>query len=356
MLNHKEDAMKKNITIEPSFNEVVFLIRKAKQKALATVNKQLINLYWQVGEYISKRVQRNEWGMKTVDKLADYLNEELFDAKGFNRRNLYRMKQFYETYNKNKIVSPLVSQLSWTNHLIILSKTKKNEAREFYIKLAIKERYSKRELERQIDSGLYERYLISDKKLSALMTELGKKDLPAKYIKEQQKLTGLFKDTYIFDFLNLPKDYSENDLQKSLVKNLRDFILEFGKDFALIGEEFRLQVGNHDYYLDLLLFHRGLQCLVVVELKIDEFKPEYLGKMNFYLETVDRQVKHSKENPSIGLILCASKDDEVVEFALSRNLSPTKIAEYKTRLIDKKILQDKLHELSEYVRKLKNEV
>ena len=345
--------MKKNVIVESSFNEVVSLIQKAKQKALAAVNKQLINLYWQGGEYISKKIQSNEWGMKTVDKLADYLKEEISGERGFNRRNLYRMKQFFETYRDNKIVSPLVTQLSWTNHLMILAKTKTDEAREFYLKLAVKERYSKRELERQIDSGLYERFLIGDKKLSSLVTELKKKDLPQKYVEAHQQLNVVFKDTYIFDFLNLPKDYSENDLQKALIKNLRDFILEFGKDFALVGEEFRLQVGSHDYYLDLLLFHRGLQCLVVIELKIDEFKPEYLGKMNFYLEAVDRQIKHENENPSVGLILCASKDDEVVEYALSRNLSPTKIAEYKTKLIDKKILQHKLHELSEYVRKLK---
>ena len=263
------------------------------------------------------------------------------------------MKQFYEIYSENGKLSPLVRELSWSNNLILLAKVKTDEAREFYLKLAIKERYSKRELERQIDSGLFERFLIGDKKLSALVTELKKKDLPQKYVEAHQQLNVVFKDTYIFDFLNLPKDYSENDLQKALIKNLRDFILEFGKDFALVGEEFRLQVGSHDYYLDLLLFHRGLQCLVVIELKIDEFKPEYLGKMNFYLEAVDRQIKHENENPSVGLILCASKDDEVVEYALSRNLSPTKIAEYKTKLIDKKILQHKLHELSEYVRKLK---
>jgi predicted nuclease of restriction endonuclease-like (RecB) superfamily len=344
--------MKKDITTEPSFREVVSLIQKAKQKALATVNKHLINLYWQVGEYISKKVESEDWGKSVVEKLANHIRENIPDSKGFSSQNLWRMKQFYEIYTGNEKLSPMLRELSWTNNMMILGKCKSAEERKFYIKLALKERYTSRELEKQINSSLFQRFLISDQKLSALLRELHKKDLPQKYVEAHQQLNAVFKDTYIFDFLNLSKDYSESDLQKALVKNLRDFILEVGKDFALVGEEFRLQVGNHDYYLDLLLFHRGLQCLVVVELKIDEFKPEYLGKMNFYLETVDRQIKHPNENPSVGLILCASKDDEVVEYALSRNLSPTKIAEYKTKLIDKNILQRKLHELSEYARKL----
>lgn len=154
----------------------------------------------------------------------------------------------------------------------------------------------------------------------------------------------VFKDTYVLDFLNLPESHSEIDLQKSIVSHLKEFVLEFGKDFAFIGQEYRLQVGKNDYFIDLLFFHRGLRCLVMIELKIDDFKPEYLGKLNFYLEALDRDVRKPEENPSVGIILCKSKDDEVVEYALSRNLSPALVSEYKTKLIPKKILKKKLHE------------
>ncbi|MBA4321054.1 MAG: DUF1016 domain-containing protein, partial [Flavobacterium sp.] len=245
----------------------------------------------------------------------------------------YRMRQFYETYRGNKFVSAVLTQISWTNHLLILSKTKSNEERKFYLMLSVKEKYTSRELERQIDSGYYERVTLTKEKVSPPLTQTHK------------DITTVFKDTYVLDFLNLPEIHSEKDLQKSIVSNLRDFILEFGKDFAFIGQEYRIQVGNNDYFIDLLFFHRGIKCLVMVELKITDFKPEYLGKMNFYLEALDRDFKKEDENPSVGIILCKSKDDEVVEYALSRHLSPTLVAEYKTKLIPKKILRKKLHEL-----------
>ena len=167
-------------------------------------------------------------------------------------------------------------------------------------------------------------------------------------IDESKQATGnIFLDNYVLDFLNLPAEVSEHDLQKSIIQNLKDFILEIGKDFTFIGEEYRVQVGNHDYYIDLLFYHRGLSCLVAFELKIGEFKPEYVGKINLYLEVLDREVKKENENPSVGVILCASKDDEVVEFALSRSLSPTMVSEYNLKLIDKKLLQRKLKEYIE---------
>ena len=225
-----------------------------------------------------------------------------------------------------------MTQISWTNHLIILSKTKTIDEREFYIRLSVKENYSKRELSRQIDSGYYERATISKKKVSPVVTQI------------QHDAVDIFKDTYVLDFLNLPESHSEKDLQQAIVANLKDFILEFGRDFAFIGQEYRIQVGRNDYFIDLLFFHRELKCLVMVELKIDDFKPEYLGKTNFYLEALDRDIRKKGENPSVGIILCKSKDDEVVEYALSRNLSPAMVAEYKTKLIPKKVLQQKLHE------------
>jgi len=319
--------------IEEQFFEISQLIQKARFNALKSVNTELVNLYWQVGEYISKKVESAEWGMAVVDRLSDYLHRSHPDLKGFNRRGLYRMKQFYKTYRGNEKVSAMLTQISWTNHLLILSKTKTIEEKEFYLVLSVKEKYTSRELERQIDSGFYERYMLSDTKVSALVTQ------------NHPYITQAFKDTYILDFLNLPQQYSEKDLQRSITHNLKHFILEFGKDFTFVGEEYRIQVGNNDYFIDMLFFHRELRCLVVFELKIDDFKPEYLGKLNFYLEALDRDVKKLHENPSVGVILCKSKDDEVVEYAISRNLSPALVAEYKTKLIDKKVLQQKLHEL-----------
>ena len=216
-----------------------------------------------------------------------------------------------------------------------MSACKTEEERIFYINMCVKEHLSKRELSRQIDSGHYERYMLSQKPLSPV-------------IEESRKSTGnIFLDNYVFDFLDLPSTFSENDLNKSIVNNLKDFILEVGRDFTFIGEEYRVQVGKHDYYIDLLFYHRGLSCLVAFELKIGEFKPEYVGKMNLYLEALDREVKKENENPSVGIILCASKDDEVVEFTLSRSLSPTMVSEYNLKLIDKKLLQKKLKEYIE---------
>jgi predicted nuclease of restriction endonuclease-like (RecB) superfamily len=242
------------------------------------------------------------------------------------------MRQFYEAYRQKQFVSAVLTQISWTNHMIILSKSKSKEEREFYLALSIKEHYSSRELERQMDSGYFERALLSKKKL------------PQSLSKVHPDAIDIFKDTYILDFLKLPEPHSEVDLRKSIVANLRDFILEFGKDFTFVGQEYRIQVGKNDYYLDLLFFHRGLSCLVMVELKIDDFKPEYIGKLNFYLEALDRDLRKPNENPSVGIILCKSKDDEVVEYALNRNLSPALVAEYKTKLIPKKVLLKKLHE------------
>lgn len=318
---------------EADFQEIVQLIRKARYNALKSVNIELINLYWQVGEHISKRVENTEWGMGVVDKLADYLQRTQHDVKGFNRRGLYRMKQFYETYCGNENVSSLLTQISWTNHLLILSKTNSMEEKEFYLALSINEKYTSRELGRQIDSGFYERDMLSNANVSSLLTQ------------NHADIISNFKDTYVLDFLNLPHHYSEKDLQKGIMSNLKNFILEFGKNFTFVGEEYRIQVGNNDYYIDLLFFHRELSCLVAFELKIDDFKPEYLGKINFYLEALDRNVKKPHENPSVGVILCKSKDEEVVEYALSHNLSKSMIAEYRTKLIEKEVLEHKLHEL-----------
>ena len=317
------------------FEKIVDIIESAKERAYRKVNEELITMYRDIGEYISKQSQNSSYGDAFVQKLADFFSENYPELKGFNRRGLYRMKQFYELYKDEEKVSPLVTQLSWSNHLKIMSACKTMDERIFYMNMCIKERLSKRELERQIDSGYYERYMLSQNPQS-LALETAK------------KATGnIFLDNYVLDFLDVPEPMSEHDLQKSIIRNLKDFILEIGKDFTFVGEEYRVQVGNHDFFIDLLFYHRGLSCLVAFELKIGEFKPEYVGQINLYLEALDREVKKENENPSVGIILCASKDDEVVEFALSRSLSPTMVAEYNLKLIDKKLLQKKLKEYIE---------
>lgn len=314
-----------------SAGKLIEIIETSRNNALRKVNEKLIRMYWSVGEYLSAESKNVAFGDKYIDTIAKEIQTIFPGIKGFNRRGLYRMKQFYELFKDNPTVSPLVTQISWTNHLIIMSGCKSDEEREFYIKLCIKESYSKRELERQIDSGYYERYILSKEKL---LPE------PIKDLKENP-----FLDSYVIEFLDLPKNFKESDLRKGLIQNMKDFILEVGKDFTFIDEEYRVQVGGEDFCIDLLFFHRGLQCLVAFELKIGKFKPEYISKMDFYLEALDRQKKKENENPSVGMILWASKDDEVVEYAMSRTLSPMMVAEYKLQLPDKAVLQKKLQEL-----------
>lgn len=310
---------------------LIKIIDESRQNALKKVNEELINMYWKVGESLSREAEQAAFGDAYIDGIASEIQEAFPGIKGFNRRGLYRMKQFYETYKDNEIVTPLVTQISWTNHLLIMSGCKTDEEREFYIRLCIKENYSKRQLERQLDSGYYERYMLSkDVLLPESVKKLGENP---------------FLDSYVMEFLDLPNEYHENDLRKALIRNMKDFILELGKDFTFIDEEYKVQVGGDDFRIDLLFYHRGLQCLVAMELKIGKFKPEYISKMDFYLEALDRQVKKENENPSVGLLLCASKNDEVVEYAMSRTMSPMLVSQYQLQLPDKTILEKKLQQL-----------
>ena len=318
-----------------SFEEIVRIVKKARERTYRRVNEELILMYQEIGKYLSEKSKEASYGSNYIENVADFFAQNYPDLKGFTRRGLYRMKQFYEVYRDDEKVTTLLTQLSWTNHLKIMSGSKSPEKRRFYIELAIKEKYSKRELERQMDSGYYERYMLSN----------GKNTPPLQ--KAKHETHNLFLDSYVLEFLDAPKLGNEKAFQKSILENLKKFILEIGKDFTFIDNEYRVQVGNHDYYIDLLFYHRGLSCLVAFELKIGEFKPEYIGKMNLYLEALDREVKKETENPSVGVILCASKDDEVVEFALSRSLSPTMVSEYTLNLIDKNLLQRKLKEYTE---------
>lgn len=310
---------------------LIHIIEESRQSALKKVNEELIKMYWKVGEFLSKETEQASYGDAYIDEISKEIQETFPGIKGFNRRGLYRMKKFYETYKDNEIVTPLVTQISWTNHLLIMSGCKTDEEREFYIRLCIKENYSKRQLERQLDSGYYERYMLSKETL-----------LP-----ESVKKLGEnpFLDSYVMEFLDLPNEFHENDLRKALIRNMKDFILELGKDFTFIDEEYKVQVGGDDFRIDLLFYHRGLQCLVAIELKIGKFKPEYISKLDFYLEALDRQVKKENENPSVGLLLCAAKNDEVVEYAMSRTMSPMLVSQYQLQLPDKTVLEKKLQQL-----------
>lgn len=321
--------------IQINFSEVTDLIRNARSRTLRIVNSALIDLYWEIGKYISQKVREEVWGKSVVSELALFIAGQESSGKGFSDKNLWRMKQFYETYKDLPKLSPLVREISWTNNLSILSRCRTEEEKEFYLRLSANERYSSRELDRQISAGVFERTMLGSQKLSAVLREL------------PQDIGGAFKDTYVFEFLHLPEPFTERDLQKALLGQLKKFVLELGKDFLFVGEEYRVQVGNSDFALDLLFYHRALQCLVAFELKTDKFKPEFLGKLNFYLEALDRDVKRENENPSIGVLLCKSKDEEVVEYAMSRNISPALVADYETKFIPKKVLQQKLHELFE---------
>lgn len=321
--------------MDKRFTDIILLIKQSRTNALRAVNAELINLYWQIGEYLTKKIEQAEWGDSVVTELAKYIQKNEPEIKGFSDKNLWRMKQFYSTYENSPKLSTLLREISWSHNLAIVSGCKTHEEREFYLNLVIKERYSFRELERQISASQFERTMLEKPKLSTLLRE------------RKVELTSTFKDSYVFDFLNITESHTEKDLQSGLVKQMKIFILELGKDFLFIGEEYKLQVGNSDFYIDLLFYHRGLQCLVAFELKSDKFKPEHIGQLNFYLEALDRDVKMENENPSVGVLLCKSKDNEVVEYSLSRNLSPTMVAEYKTQLPDKKLLQQKLQELFE---------
>ncbi len=320
------------IPADQQFAEIVELIQAARQKAVQSVNQHLIDLYWNVGQYISHKLAQAEWGDGVISELAKYIKRTHPNLRGFSRPNLFRMRQFYDTYQAEQKVSPLVRQLSWTHNLIILSQCKSPEEREFYLRMAIQEKWTKRDLERQLKTALFERSVLNPVKLSPATQQ------------HHANAQEIFKDAYMVEFLELPDSHAEADLHQSLLHKLKDFLIELGHDFCFVGSEYPLQVGGRDFALDLLFFHRGLNCLVAIELKVGRFEPEYMGKLEFYLEALDQIVKKDHENPAIGMLLCANKDDEVVEFTLNRTLSPALIAEYRTQLPDKALLQAKLHE------------
>jgi predicted nuclease of restriction endonuclease-like (RecB) superfamily len=319
-----------------AFIELAGLIQARRERVARLVNAEVVDLYWELGRRISGKIKAEAWGKGTVEGLAAYLESRAQGLRGFSASNLWRMRQFYETWEGAPAeLATLLRELPWSSHLDLLGKCKAPEEREFYLRLGVRERYSVRELKRAIETGTYERVLLAGTKLATPLRET------------HPKAGKVFKDVYSLEFIGVPADHSEQDLRKALVHRLRDFLIELGRDFSFVGEEYPIQVGNRDGSIDLLFFHRELRCLVAIELKITEFKPEHMGQLDFYLEALDRKVRKPEENPSIGLLLCKTKDDEVVEFMLNRSKSPALVAEYQTRLPDKNLLRTKLHEFFE---------
>ena len=323
------------------YDEIISIIERARENAFRAVNSEVISMYRDIGAYVSEKVKNDGWGKAVVKDFSEFIQSRYVGIQGFSASNIWRMRQFYETYKDNERLASLTHEINWTNNLKIMARAKTEEAREFYLLIAAKNRYTRSELERQIDSMLFERTMISDEKNKLFIA----------------KNTGLasLRDNYVLEFLDIPRNYKERELRKAILANLKDFILEFGKDFSFVGEEYRVQVGNSDFKIDLLFFNRELACLVAIELKREAFKPEHLGQLEFYLEALDSDVKKKSENPSVGLILCADKDDAVVEYALRRSMSPALVANYQLHLPNKKLLENKLREITEITEGLDDE-
>ena len=366
---------------EQQFGEVVDIILQHKSRATKAVNEELLLTAWQVGGYVSAKLKSEEWGSKVVSQLSEYIRTQRPDIKGYSRSSIYNMVLFYDEYSSETFITtvekylsaefvlPLAAQIetqsilpntdsniivqsapiqivqsvlgqmpkvleltTLTNHVEILCRCKSNEERLFYILYANKEHLASRELQRCISNQTY----------AALLSN--KSNMSKGLLEAYPNAPVIFKDTLFVDFLSLPKKHSETKLKNGLIEHMKQFILELGKDFIFMDQEYKLTVGASTYKADLLFYHRGLQALVAVELKKTKFHPRDLGQLEFYLEALDRDVKRSNENPSIGIVLCPEADRVVVEYAMSRSMSPTMIAEYKRILIPQERMQQQLNE------------
>ena len=293
-------------------------IRNSQYEAMKAVNKTLINLYWGIGKEIYNQQQEKGWGKSIVEVLANEIKKDFPDVQGFSARNLWNMRNFYIEYKDNEILQPLVAEISWTKNIVIIEKCKEPLEREFYIKMTKKYGWTKDVLINHIENKSYEKYLLNQTNFD--------ETLPEKYI-NQAKLA--VKDEYIFDFMELSEQHSEKELELSLVNNIKSFLEEMGGNFAFMGNQYRINVGGEDFYIDLLLYHRSLKSLIAIELKIGDFKPEFVGQLQFYLTALDKQVKLEDENPPIGIIICKSKNRTVVEYALNDSDKPIGVATYQ---------------------------
>lgn len=298
--------------------EIKNKIRNSQYEAMKAVNKALISLYWGIGEEIYNQQQEKGWGKSIVEVLAKEIKKDFPDVQGFSSRNLWNMRNFYIEYKDNEILQPLVAEISWTKNIIIIEKCKEPLEKEFYIKMTKKYGWTKDVLINHIENKSYEKYLLNQTNFD--------ETLPQKYV-NQAKLA--VKDEYIFDFMELSEQHTEKELELSLVNNIKSFLEEMGGNFAFMGNQYRINVGGEDFYIDLLLYHRSLKSLVAIELKIGDFKPEYVGQLQFYLTALDKQVKLEDENPPIGIIICKNKNRTIVEYALNDTEKPIGVATYQ---------------------------
>ncbi len=306
-------------------------IRAAQYEALKAVNKELIALYWDIGRMIVERQRAEAWGKSVVERLAQDLQAEFPGVGGFSARNIWYMRNFYLTYSGNEKLQPMVAEIGWTHNLVIMERCKDDLQREFYLRMTRKFGWTKNVLVHQVENQTYEKTLLSQTSFD--------QTLPAE-IRDQAKLA--VKDEYTFDFLELGDEYSERQLEQSLIANVESFLREMDGAFTFAGSQYRLEVGDKEYFIDVLLYHRRLRCLVAVELKIGEFMPEYVGKMQFYLAALDDQARMGGENPSVGIILCKSKDRTIVEYALRETNKPIGVAAYRIVSTLPAELQDQL--------------
>ena len=297
--------------------EIKGQIRQRQYQALRAVNRELLDLYWWLGEDISKRQSELGWGKGVVETLARDLQAEFPGRNGFSAPNLWLMRQFFNEYSPKPKLQPLVREISWAKNLLILARCKDDLEREFYLRATARFGWTKSVLQHQLDNQSYTQYLTGQTNFDAALPDT---------IKAQALLA--VKDHYTFDFLGLADEHSERELEQALVRNLRSFLSEMGGAFTFVGSQYRLEVDGKDYFIDLLLFHRRLRCLVAIELKIGEFKPEHKGQIEFYLDTLDQQHRIEGENPPIGIVICRSKTKTVVEYALRNMTRPLGIATY----------------------------
>lgn len=298
-------------------DDIMRRIRSAQYEAMRAVNKEMISLYWDIGRQITERQQELGWGNSVVENLSKDIQKEFPGIQGFGVSNLRDMARFYSEYQSNAILQPLVGEISWTKHILILTKCKDTQERRFYILATKRFGWTKNVLLHQIEAKAFENYLLGQSNYDKTLPET---------IKQQAVLA--LRDDYSLSFLDIAGEHSERDLETAIVRNIRAFLMEFGHDFSFVGNQYRLEVGGQEYFIDLLLYSRRMQSMVAIELKVGDFKPEYKGKMEFYLNVLDETVKLPHENPSIGIIICKSKNRTIVEYALRNSASPIGVATY----------------------------
>ena len=299
--------------------EIKQRIRSAQYTALKAVNQELIALYWDIGKLIVSQQQGDTWGKSIVKNLARDLQVEFAGMGGFSAANLWRIKLFYETYVSNEKLAPMVREIGWSHNVVIMEKCKDDLEREFYIRMTRKFGWTKNVLIHQIENQSYEKTLLNQTNFVQAIPES---------LRDQAQLA--VKDEYTFSFLDLTDEHSERQLEQAILSRIDPFLREMGGMFAFVGSQYRLEVSDQEYFIDILLFHRRLRCLVAVDLKVGKFLPEYVGKMQFYLAALDDLVREEGENPSIGIILCKSKDQTIVEYALKDATKPIGVATYRT--------------------------